>query len=171
VPTALPPLSRRRALLSAAALALLGVTAAACGSAPKPPEVDELLSQLDRARSDSEVASAAAATADPAIVPALTAVAAERSSHARALTDEIARTAGEAATSSSATTTTTTTSTAAAAPGPTANDVVAALRDSADSAAQLAARLSGYRAGLLGSIAASCTAAFTVALVPPVPAP
>jgi hypothetical protein len=170
VPTALPPLSRRRALLSAAALALLGVTAAACGSAPKPPEVDELLSQLDRARSDSEVASAAAATADPAIVPALTAVAAERSSHARALTDEIARTAGEAATSSSATTTTTTTSTAAAA-GPTANDVVAALRDSADSAAQLAARLSGYRAGLLGSIAASCTAAFTVALVPPVPAP
>jgi hypothetical protein len=157
-------------LLSAAALALLGVTAAACGSAPKPPEVDELLSQLDRARSDSEVASAAAATADPAIVPALTAVAAERSSHARALTDEIARTAGEAATSSSATTTTTTTSTAAAA-GPTANDVVAALRDSADSAAQLAARLSGYRAGLLGSIAASCTAAFTVALVPPVPAP
>ncbi|MCW2688483.1 MAG: hypothetical protein JWR37_3373 [Mycobacterium sp.] len=170
MPTALPPLSRRRALLSAAALALLGVTAAACGSAPKPPEVDELLSQLDRARSDSEVASAAAATADPAIVPALTAVAAERSSHARALTDEIARTAGEAATSSSATTTTTTTSTAAAA-GPTANDVVAALRDSADSAAQLAARLSGYRAGLLGSIAASCTAAFTVALVPPVPAP
>jgi hypothetical protein len=27
--------------------------------------------------------------------------------------------------------------------------------------------MSGYRAGLLASIAASCTAAFTVALVPP----
>ena len=35
---------------------------------------------------------------------------------------------------------------------------IAALRESADSAAQLAAKLSGYRAGLLGSIAASCTA-------------
>jgi hypothetical protein len=29
----------------------------------------------------------------------------------------------------------------------------------------LAAQLSGYRAGLLGSIAASCTAAYKVALV------
>ena len=32
------------------------------------------------------------------------------------------------------------------------------------SAAQLAAVMSGYRAGLLGSIAASCTAAYTVSL-------
>jgi hypothetical protein len=31
----------------------------------------------------------------------------------------------------------------------------------------LAAKHSGYRAGLLGSITASCTAAYTVALVPP----
>jgi hypothetical protein len=41
---------------------------------------------------------------------------------------------------------------------------VGALRKSADSAAELVPSLSGYRAGLLGSIAASCTAAFTVAL-------
>ena len=38
------------------------------------------------------------------------------------------------------------------------------LRASADSAAQLAGTSSGYRAGLLGSIAASCTASYTVAL-------
>jgi hypothetical protein len=45
--------------------------------------------------------------------------------------------------------------------------VIAALRESADAATQLAANQSGYRAGLLGSIAAACTAAYKVALVPP----
>jgi hypothetical protein len=43
-------------------------------------------------------------------------------------------------------------------------NVAAALKQSADQATGLAARLSGYRAGLVGSIAASCTAAYTVAL-------
>jgi hypothetical protein len=38
------------------------------------------------------------------------------------------------------------------------------LRASADSARQLAGTSSGYRAGLLGSIAASCTASYSVAL-------
>jgi hypothetical protein len=42
--------------------------------------------------------------------------------------------------------------------------VVRSLRASADSARQLAGTSSGYRAGLLGSIAASCTASYTVAL-------
>ena len=60
-----------------------------------------------------------------------------------------------------------TSTTAAPAKAPTAQDVIAALRDSAASATELAAKTSGYRAGLLGSIAASCTAAYTVALVPP----
>ena len=50
---------------------------------------------------------------------------------------------------------------------PTVQDVIGALRVSADSASNLAATLSGYRAGLLGSIAAACTAAYTVALVGP----
>ncbi|HYP94700.1 MAG TPA: hypothetical protein VER34_16630, partial [Mycobacterium sp.] len=50
---------------------------------------------------------------------------------------------------------------------PTTEEVIAALRESADSAGQLAVKQSGYRAGLLGSIAASCTAGYTVALVPP----
>jgi hypothetical protein len=38
------------------------------------------------------------------------------------------------------------------------------LRTSAESATKLAPTLSGYRAGLLGSIAASCTTLHSVAL-------
>jgi hypothetical protein len=64
-------------------------------------------------------------------------------------------------------TSTPTSTTAEAAEPPTAKDVIAALRQSADSATGLAAKMSGYRAGLLGSIAAACTAAYSVALVPP----
>ena len=60
-----------------------------------------------------------------------------------------------------------TSTTAEPAEPPTAKDVIGALRQSADSATELAAKFSGYRAGLLGSIAAACTAAYTVALVPP----
>jgi hypothetical protein len=146
-------------LLSTAALAALGVTAAGCGKPPPPPELADLTSQLDMARADSQLASDAAATAKPPLRPALAAVSADRSKHAEALTDEIARLTGEVTTSSSTTTTTT-----AAASAPTTKDVATALRTSADSAARLAAGMSGYRAGLLGSIAASCTAAYTVAL-------
>ena len=49
----------------------------------------------------------------------------------------------------------------------TVQDVAIALRNSADSAAKLVPVLSGYRAGLVGSIAAACTAAFTLGLTPP----
>lgn len=147
-------------LIGSVTLAALGVTAAACGKPPPPPELDELMAQRDRARADSQLASDAAATALPQLRPALAAVSSDRSKHAEALSDEIARMTGQTATSSSSTTTTST----AQAPAPTAKDVAAALRASADSAGQLAVQVSGYRAGLLGSIAASCTAAYTVAL-------
>jgi sirohydrochlorin ferrochelatase len=159
VPSPLPVVSRRRVLFGAAALAALGVTSAACGKPPPPPDLADLVAQLDLARSDSQLASDTVATAPPQLRPALSAVASDRSKHAQALSDEIARMTGEPTTSSSATATTTT-----QVPAPTAKDVVAALRKSADSAGQLAAQLSGYRAGLLGSIAASCTAAYLVAL-------
>jgi hypothetical protein len=46
------------------------------------------------------------------------------------------------------------------------SDVIDALRASAETATRLVASSSGYRAGLLGSVAASCTASYTVALVP-----
>ena len=147
-------------LLGTAALAALSVTAAACGKPPPPPDLDDLVTQLDLARADSRLASDAAAAAIPQLAPALHAVASERSDHASALSDEIARITGGTTTSAPTTTSTT------QAKAPTAKDVVAALRKSADSAGQLAAQLSGYRAGLLGSIAASCTAAYTVALAP-----
>jgi hypothetical protein len=146
-------------LFGTAVLATLGVTAAACGKPPPPPDLDDFMTQLDMARSDSALASDAATTAKPAMRPALAAVSSERSKHAEALSAEIARMTGEPTTSSSTTTTST-----AQAPAPTTKDVVAALRGSADSAANAAAQLSGYRAGLLGSIAASCTAAYTVSL-------
>jgi hypothetical protein len=145
-------------LLGTTALAALGVTATACGKPPPPPELGDLTTQLDMARADSQLASDAAATAEPPLRPALAAVSADRSKHAEALADEIARLTAEAATSS------TTTTTAAQAKAPTTKDVVDALRTSADSAGRLAVQMSGYRAGLLGSIAASCTAAYTVAL-------
>ena len=146
-------------LFGTAALAALGLTGAACGKPPPPAELADLTAQFDRARSDSQLASDAAATAKPPLRPALAAVSSDRSKHAEALSNEIARLTGSATTSSSATTTT-----AAPAPASTTKDVVAALHASADSAAKSAAQMSGYRAGLLGSIAASCTAAYTVAL-------
>lgn len=163
MPSPPPTVSRRRVLFGAAALALLSGTAAACGSSPPPPEVTELAAQLDRARADSQLATdAATATPPPPTAQALSAVASERSAHAQALSDELIRMAGN-----DAPTTTATSTTAQPAKAPTTDDVIAALRQSAEAAVELAAKQSGYRAGLLGSIAASCTAAYKVALVPP----
>ncbi len=167
MPSAEPTVSRRRVLFGAATLALLGAIAAACGSPPSP-EIDDLVAQLELARSDSQLAGAAATTAPPQLARTLTAVASERSAHARALEDEITRATGETPTQ---TQTTTTTSSAPPAKPPTTKDVIGALRTSAKDAGELAAHLSGYRAGLLGSIAAACTAAYTVALASPEKAP
>lgn len=147
-------------LVGTAALAVVGVTGVACGEKAPPPELADLTTQLDMARSDSQLASDAASAAKPQQRPALAAVSSERSKHAEALANEIARLTRQPPTSTSATTTSTT----AQASPPTAKDVVAALKTSAESAGRLAAAMSGYRAGLLGSIAASCTAAYTVAL-------
>jgi hypothetical protein len=149
-------------LFGAAALALLGGTVTACGSSPPPTEVNDLAAQLDRARADSQIATDAAAAAPPPTAQVLAAVASERSAHAQALSDELVRMVGK-----DAPTTTATSGATQPVKAPTTEDVIAALRQSADSAAQLAAEQSGYRAGLLGSIAASCTAACTVALIPP----
>ncbi|WP_029111168.1 hypothetical protein [Mycobacterium sp. URHD0025] len=167
MPSAHADISRRRVLLSAAALALLGATAAACGTTTPQPEVDDLTEQWDRARADSALAAdaAAAQSAQSAATRALTAVANDRTAHAKALSDELTRMTGTApADDPAGTTTTSTPSTGADPSAPGVDDVVNALKQSADSAAGLARTLSGYRAGLLGSIAASCTAAYTVAL-------
>lgn len=162
MPSPQPTLTRRSVLLSAAALAVLSATASACGASTPPPEVGELTAQLDRARADSQLATDAAAAARPAVAKALNAVAAERSAHAQALTDELVRMVGD-----EAPTATPTTTTAEAVEPPTVKDVIGALKTSAENATELAAKFSGYRAGLFGSIAASCTAAYTVALAQP----
>lgn len=158
-----PVFSRRQVLSGGAALAVLGMTGSACSSPPAPPAVDELESQLNLARHDSELATAAAAAAAAPVNAALTEVAAERTKHAEALATEIARLAvNPTSTTSQAATSTTS---APAAPPPTLSDVINSLRGSAASASHLAMTSSGYRAGLLGSIAAACTASYSVALV------
>ena len=158
-----PIVSRRRVLVGGAALAVFGMAVPACSSLPAPPAVDELEAQLTLARRDSELATAAAVGASQPVNAALTEVAAERTKHAQALTAEIARLTVDP-TSTSRETTTPTTTPAVAAPPPPLADVIRSLRASADSARQLAGPSSGYRAGLLGSIAASCTASYSVAL-------
>lgn len=148
-------------LVGAAALGALAATG--CGRSAEHPEPDPLLAQLDLARRDSQMARAAAAAAAPFYAPLLTVAADERAAHAEALSREIARVTDETSTMTRPAGPPTT-SPAASQP-PTRTDVIAALRESADSAAKLAATLDGYRAGLLGSIAAACTAAVTVPLV------
>lgn len=168
MPSALPHLNRRRLLLgtlpATVAVGLL-VSATACAPDVPPADLADLQTQFDRARADSELAGAAATALrgpqQQARIAALTAIAAERTAHADALGAEITRlTEGESPVTNSATPTTS----AAPAPQPTVDDVIAALRESADTATQTAERLAGYRAGLLGSIAASCTASYQVAL-------
>jgi hypothetical protein len=127
---------------------------------------------LDQARRDSALAGAAAAALGnpPQVAAALTVVATQRATHARALSTEISRAAGKLTTSSTSETATPGPSPAQPAgpppPPPPVSDVINALHASADSAGRLVASESGYRAGLLASIAASCTASYLVALVP-----
>jgi len=180
VSSAVPVTNRRGVLAGGVALAALGVVASACGeSPPKAPAVEELLGPLDQARHDSALAGAAAAAVGnpPQVAAALTVVATQRAAHARALDTEIFRAAGKFSASSSETASPSPSPSAPGAPPPPPPpppplaDVVNSLRASAESASRLVATSSGYRAGLLGSIAASCTASYAVALVPAGPTP
>ena len=113
------------------------------------------------ARADSELAAAAAKAAPPGIAPALIEVSADpRPPCDRArrgtvpsgrATDTDIECGGDPSECG-----------AGRARPPRPQDVIAALRRSAENAAKLAPTLSGYRAGLLGSIAAACTAASTI---------
>lgn len=164
--------SRRRVLLGTAALALFGGTVSACGSTPqRDPALDILTGELDRARRDSQLATAAATGVPPQLAAALTAVAALRDAHARALADELTRMGSPPAATPSSAKETSATAPSSATPGatptpapPTSQEVVAALEQAGDSAGRSAAGQSGYRAGLLASISAACTAAHTVTL-------
>ncbi len=161
------PVVNRRCALAVLAAAVIGPAALACST--EPPAPDPLEAELESARADSELAAAAAAAAPREIAPALSVVADERARHATALVEELARAAGKPTpteTPAAAPETKDSAATAAPAPPPTLADVIAALRRSAESAARLAPTLSGYRAGLVGSIAAACTTSYTVGLPP-----
>ena len=165
MPSPFPAVSRRRILAGAAALALLGTASTACSEPAPRPDVDALSAQLERARSDNELAASVATTALPQVAKVLTTVAAERAAHAQALTDELIRmNGGPLSTPTPSPSRESEPPHAPTTQARTTKDVVTALRQSADAAAELAAQQSGYRAGLLGSIAASCAAACTVAL-------
>ncbi|WP_407688573.1 hypothetical protein [Mycobacterium sp. HUMS_1102779] len=173
MPSASPVTNRRGVLAGGAALAALGVAVSACGEPkPKPPAVEELLGPLDQARHDSALAAAAAAAVGnpPQVAAALSVVATQRAAHARALSTEIWRASAKLGAPSSTTSETTSPSPTGEAapppPPPPLSDVVESLRASAESAGRLVATSSGYRAGLLASIAASCTASYSVALAP-----
>jgi hypothetical protein len=169
--------NRRGVLAGGAALAALGVAVSACGeSKPKQPPVEDLLGPLDQARHDSALATAAAAAVGlaPQIAAALTVVATQRAAHGRALSTEIFRASNKLASSTSETPSPSASPAPAGAPPPPpppVSDVINALKASAESASRLVASSSGYRAGLLGSIAASCTASYQIALVPAGPTP
>ncbi|HTY30622.1 hypothetical protein [Mycobacterium sp.] len=169
MPSAVPVTNRRGVLAGAAALAAFGVVASACGEPPpKPPPIENLLGPLDQARKDSALAAAAAAAVGvaPQIAAALSVVATQRAAHARALSTEISRAAGKLTSSSTETTSPSPAAPSGPPPPPPVSDVIDSLRVSAESASRLVTTESGYRSGLLASIAASCTASYQVALVP-----
>ena len=101
--------------------------------------------------------------------PALTAIAAERAAHAQALSDEIIRMTGQTPRRRRPATSQPPRRPTAATPArrpPTPRTWSRALRRRPTAPRSWPPKLSGYRAGLLGSIAAACTAAYTVALTP-----
>lgn len=161
LPTA--PYSRRNALKIAGAASVgaltFGVTSCSdTGTATATAEVDQLIAQADRARADATAASAAIALA-PERVSALTTISAERAAHATALDDEISRAAGRAPGATTPTVTTT-----ASVPPAGIDSLRESLAESARDAGDLARTASGYRAGLLGSVSASCATQVVVLL-------
>lgn len=121
---------------------------------PEEPEPDPLIAHRDRAARDAEAAlSAAAASGEDAAM--LTTIAAQRGTHARTLDAEIRRLAPP---TESPDITTEADQPPDPDPGaaPNLSAVVEGLAESAESSAADAARLTGYRAGLLASVSANC---------------
>ncbi|GGM38518.1 hypothetical protein GCM10012275_06850 [Longimycelium tulufanense] len=147
------PLSRRRFLALTAGLAAAAPLAAACTSASESAGPDPLVALATRARADADLARAVANT-HPDLAAAAGVVAADRTAHAEALEREVRRVQPEGAPAPSGT--------ASAAPGapasPTAAEtgLVEALRAAEKEAKDVVVAVPRYRAGLVGSVAASC---------------
>lgn len=155
----------RRTTLRLAGAGTIGVAAlAACGRDDKRAQPDPLIAHEQTARADAAAASAAIA-AFPDQAGALKTVAAERGAHADALHTEIARVAGVY---SDGTVPADATDPATVTPIAAVPASLAQLRDQISAAQRAAAdtgrTLSGYRAGLLGSISAACGAQVAVLL-------
>ncbi len=144
------PLPRRDVMRYAGA-AFAAVAAAGCtgGNEPEPPKIDVLAEFAAAARRDAQLAGALAIGL-PDRQAALGIVAAERTAHAEALETEIARVTPPTSTTGTPSTT------APVVDVPPFEAFVAQLTTSARRAADTARTLSGFRAGLLGSISAAC---------------
>ncbi|SDJ00655.1 hypothetical protein SAMN05444695_11495 [Rhodococcus triatomae] len=155
-----PPhrISRRSVLRLTAVVALAGAATSAlagCSSGEELPDVDLLVAQAEFARRDAAAATAAIAVA-PEAAAALTTVATQRTEHAAALDDEIDRAAGGSGEEPIPGTDGDTGTPPSEAEPATVDEVRALLEQSHRAASDLAVELSGHRAGLLASIAASC---------------
>lgn len=140
-------------MLGAVAVGPVAVGTAACTETPEePPPPDPLVELAERARADATTATAVA-SAVPALAAAAGEVAAARGEHASALRAEVDRERPPASSTS---------------PKPPAGEqppadqasartlLVEALASAQQQAADLVASLPTYRAGLVGSVAASC---------------
>ncbi|WP_328825531.1 hypothetical protein [Tomitella gaofuii] len=149
-------------MLGGGALVAAGASTAACTVGSPAPEVDPLQALADQAGADAAYAARLAAV-DPDRAQVLQEIATERRAHADALTAEIRRAAGT--TPDTADATTAAPASGPSAPPPTLNGMRAQLADSRRSAADTVPDLAGYRAGLVGSVGASCAAELKV-LIP-----
>ncbi|WP_139182942.1 hypothetical protein [Actinopolyspora xinjiangensis] len=146
--TAPSPNLNRRGLLRLSALAALSPAVLSCSG----PEPDPLVKLSERARTDTELARLTAER-HPELAARARAVADARARHGETLRREITRVAGEDSTFPSG-----------SAPEPeiaetpegAAERLRTALREAQRQAAETAPELSGYRAGLAGSVSAGC---------------
>ncbi|WP_253663437.1 hypothetical protein [Williamsia maris] len=178
------PISRRSMLVRTATvtggLAATGTVLAACGSGSGISEstrIAEQLAPLSLTASDDAAAARTLGARNPDRSAALAVIASERETHATTINDEIARLAPDLARPSTSSgvaaasvpaSGATPTSGAPAAPTEPAVTTVDQLRErlasAASSTGDLAVGMSGYRAGMLGSIAAACNAQVEVQL-------
>lgn len=149
---------RRRQVLIGAGLAVagLGTLAAGCTTRSTPEPPDPLAALASRATADAALAKATGA-AFPDLVNVTTLVADNRTQHATTLDSEVHRVRPVTATP--------TASSSAPPPPPVAaqskdavSALVTALQAAEKEAAALVPGLPRYRAGLVGSVAASCAA-------------
>ncbi|MBJ7287402.1 hypothetical protein [Williamsia sp.] len=177
-------ISRRSMLVRTASvtggLAASGTVLAACGGdsgISESTRIAEQLAPLSLAASDDAAAARTLSARNPDRSAALAVIATERQTHATTLNDEIARlapdlarpstSAGVAAASAQPSGAPPTSGTSAAPAAPavtTVEQLRERLTSAASSTGDLAVRMSGYRAGMLGSIAAACNAEAQVQL-------